>query len=119
MKISEKREVKAFLPTRKAAKFASLAYCQRSHQRHVAETGIERTLRPQKPPGVPLWFPSCLSANHVILICLSFPPLTDFLLGNKLAKAVKYVEYTAQVSGGREADYFQTFHSLREMTPTI
>lgn len=36
--------------------------------------------------------------------------LTDFLFGNKLAKAVKYVEYAA--SGGREGDYFQTYFTV-------
>lgn len=38
--------------------------------------------------------------------------LTDFLFGNKLAKAVKYVEYAVQASGGREGDYFQTYFTV-------
>lgn len=70
---AEKREVKAFLPTCKAAEFASLSYYQHSHQRCAAETGIEGTPTPQKLPWVPLWFSSCPSANHITPICLSFP----------------------------------------------
>lgn len=108
---AEKREFKVFLPTCKAAEFASLVCCQHSHQRRAAETGIKGTLSAQKLPCVPLWFPSCPSANHVTPICLSFSCFNR-LSGNKLAKAVKYVKDARQASGGREGDYFQTYFTV-------
>jgi len=101
-------EARALLPTCEAAEFASLAYCQHLHQRRAAEAGIEGTPSSQKLLCVPVWFPSCSSADQFTPFASVSPFLTDILFGNKLAKAVKYIEYAAQVSGGRERDYLQT-----------
>lgn len=79
--------------------------------------GTEGTLSPQKLPCVPLWFPSFSSANHITPIASVSPSLTDFLFSNKLVKSVKYVEYTAQLSGGREEDYFQRYFTLYAKQP--
>lgn len=57
-------------------------------------------------------FPSCPSATEVISICFIFLLFNRLSLGNKLAKAVKLVEYAVQVSGGREGDYFQTYFTV-------
>lgn len=71
----EKRGVKAFLPTGKAAEFTSLADCRHWHQKRATGTGTERTPSPQKLPCVPSWFPSCPSADPITSFCLSFPLL--------------------------------------------